>query len=109
MLCMLCFCDVGGDLVDGVACVFEFEVNRFAVMTAMILQGLHEVFWEVGSLGSALDRSVVAGVAVFLDLAEFFEQEFVVVFGCDDEGLSVEPCCGPGKSSQELPAIPMEG
>lgn len=71
--------DLFGDLIDGVAGVFEFEIDGFVVMSAMILQCLHEVFWKVGA--------VVSGIPVFFNLAELFEQEAVVVFGRDGVGL----------------------
>ncbi len=42
-------------------------------------------------------------------MAEFSQQEPVIVLWCDDEGLAVEPCCRPCEGSQELPAIAVEG
>jgi len=63
----------------------------------MILECLHEVFGKVGP--------VLFWVAVPLDLTEFFEQEPVVVFCGDGEGLAVEPCGGPCEGAQELPAV----
>ena len=48
-------------------------------------------------------------VAVSFDLAQLFEQEPVVVFGCDDQGLAIEPGGGPCEGSKDLPAIAVEG
>jgi len=56
VLIWLCRLDVFGQMIDGVAGVLEFEVEGFPVMPAMVLQGLHEVFGEVGF--------VVVGIAV---------------------------------------------
>ena len=83
--------DLFGDPVGGVAGVFELEAVGLAIMSAGVLEGFGEV------------SPVMIRINVPLDLMDFFEQEPVVVFGGDGEGLTVEPCGGPGEGAQKLP------
>jgi hypothetical protein len=76
---------VSGDLIDGVAGVFELEIDRLLVVSAVILEGFHEVFGEVGL--------ALLWVAVAPDLVEFFEQEAVVVL-CGAKKMTWEELSG---------------
>ena len=86
MVVVGCCLDVIGDLAHSIAGFPEFEIDGLAVMMAVVLQGLHEVFGEVG---------VFCWIAVFLYLLELAQEELVVVFWGDDEALGIEPCGGP--------------
>jgi len=59
------------DVFDAVAGVFEFFVERFVVMSAMILQTLEQVLWEVGL--------VACWVAVSSNLLEFVHEHTLII------------------------------
>jgi len=68
--------DLSGDLIDGVAGVFEFEIDGLVVMTAMILQCLHEVFGEVGVTAQIkTDQNVRFAIIRFLPESQFAESK----------------------------------
>jgi len=91
------FGDAVDDLIQGVAGVFELEVDRIVVVAAVVLQAFHEVSGEVAA--------VVLGVAVALDLLDFAQQEPVVVGGGDAQSVAVEPGRRPGEREQEGAAV----
>ena len=89
------------DVFDAVTGVFEFSVEGFVVMMAMILQALEQILREVGS--------VACGIAMGVNLPQFVHEHALIIFGVHTQGLRVEPGCRPCERVQEPALIVLEG
>ena len=88
------------DVFDAVAGVFEFSVEVFVVMMAVILQALEQMLGEVGP--------VARRIAVGVDLLEFVQEHTLIIFRVHIQAPRVEPCCRPCECVQKPSLIALE-